>query len=189
MIRLVRLRHLVLLSAATFVVGFGCSSDNGLNLAKVRGKVTYKGEPVKNGTVFFMPDDSKGTVGPPAVGTITANGTFIMSTESAGDGVIVGSHKIGITGVEEKPVGSGTAAATPESDAKGYMNAKAKDAAVARRRGQEGGGNLHRQGRPEVAIRRPQEVHQSSRIWYHRQGRAGLQYHELRHRRLWQRSY
>ncbi len=130
--RLVRLRYLALLSAATFVVGFGCSSGNGLNLAKVRGKVTYKGEPVKNGTVFFMPDDSKGTVGPPAVGTITANGTFIMSTESAGDGVIVGSHKIGITGLEEKPVSSATAAPTPESDSKAYMNAKAKDAAAVR---------------------------------------------------------
>ena len=130
--RLVRLRRLALLSAATFVFGFGCSPGNGLNLAKVRGKVTYKGEPVKNGTVFFMPDESKGTVGPPAVGSITSDGSYIMSTESAGDGVIVGSHKIGITGLEEKPVSSGSAAATPESDPKGYMKAKAKDAAAAR---------------------------------------------------------
>ena len=121
----------VFLSAATFVV-YGCSPDNGLNLAKVRGKVTYKGVPVRNGTVFFMPDESKGTIGPPAVGSITSDGSFIMSTESAGDGVIVGSHKIGVTGVEEKPVGSGAAAPTPESDAKAYMNAKAKDAAAAR---------------------------------------------------------
>ena len=66
------------------------------------------------------------------MGTITSDGTYIMSTESAGDGVIVGSHKIGITGVEEKPVSSGSAAATPESDAKAYMKAKAKDAAAAR---------------------------------------------------------
>jgi hypothetical protein len=121
-----------LLSTATLVSGFGCSSDNGLNLAKVRGKVTYKGQPIKNGTVMFMPDESKGTVGPPAVGTITSDGSYIMSTESAGDGVIVGSHKIGITGVEEKPISSGTAAPTPESDPSGYMKAKAKDAAAAR---------------------------------------------------------
>ena len=61
-------------------------------------------QPIKNGTVFFMPDEAKGTIGPPAVGSITADGSYIMSTESAGDGVIVGSHKIGITGLEEKPV-------------------------------------------------------------------------------------
>jgi hypothetical protein len=129
-----RLRRLALLSVATFLFGFGCGCGpgNGLNLAKVRGKVTYKGEPIKNGTVFFMPDDSKGTIGPPAVGSITKDGTYIMSTESAGDGVIVGSHKIGITGLEEKPLGSGTAAPTAESDPKAYMKAKAKDAAVAR---------------------------------------------------------
>jgi hypothetical protein len=129
--RLVVLRCLILVSAATFVV-FGCSPGNGLNLAKVRGKVTYKGEPVKNGTVFFMPDESKGTIGPPAVGSITANGSYVMSTESAGDGVIVGSHMIGITGLEEKPVSSGSGAPTPESDPQGYMKAKAKDAAAVR---------------------------------------------------------
>jgi hypothetical protein len=129
--RLVPLRCLALLSTVTLTFVVGCAG-NGLNLAKVRGKVTYKGEPVKNGTVMFMPDDTKGTVGPPAVGSITSDGSYIMSTESAGDGVIVGSHKIGITGVEDKPVGSGEAAPTPESDPQGYMKAKAKDAAAAR---------------------------------------------------------
>ncbi len=130
--RLVLFWGLASLSMASLLLGFGCSPGNGLNLAKVRGKVTYKGEPIKNGTVFFMPDDSKGTVGPPAVGTITSDGSYIMSTESAGDGVIVGSHKVGITGVEEKPMSSGSAAPTPESDSQGYMKAKAKDAAAVR---------------------------------------------------------
>ena len=130
--RAARLGHLTFLGTLTSVFVFGCGSGNGLNLAKVRGKVTYKGEPVKNGTVFFMPDEQKGTIGPPAVGSITSNGSYIMSTESAGDGVIVGSHKIGITGLEEKPVGSGASAPTPESDPQSYMKAKAKDAAAVR---------------------------------------------------------
>jgi hypothetical protein len=129
--RLVLIRRLALASTAALILGLGCSG-NGLNLAKVRGKVTYKGQPVKNGTVMFMPDESKGTIGPPAVGTITSDGSYVMSTESAGDGVIVGSHKVGITGVEEKPVSDGAAAPTPESDPQGYMKAKAKDAAAAR---------------------------------------------------------
>jgi hypothetical protein len=128
------LRLLALPVAIALALSLGCRGDNGLTLARVRGKVTYMGEPVKKGTVFFMPDDSKGTIGPPAVGSITSDGSYVMSTESSGDGVIVGSHKIGITGVDETPVDSSTPAPTPEEDSQGYMRAKAKGAAVARSR-------------------------------------------------------
>jgi hypothetical protein len=109
---------------------FGCSG-NGLNLVKVGGKVTYRGKPIQNGTVFFMPDDTKGTIGPPAVGSITEDGSYVMSTESAGDGVIVGSHRIGITGLEPKPISDG-AVVDPESAPEAYLKSKAKSAATAR---------------------------------------------------------
>jgi hypothetical protein len=105
-----------------------CGPGNGLNLAKVTGKVMYKGEPVKNGTVFFVPDEAKGTVGPSAVGSITSDGTYVMSTESAGDGVLVGHHKVGITGVEPLDASS-QEEYDPEKDAGGYMKAKSKAAA------------------------------------------------------------
>src|SRR5262249_42014233 len=110
----------------------GCGPGNGLSLGRVSGKVTYKGQPVKNGTVFFMPDESKGTVGPPALGSITSDGSYVMSTETSGDGVIVGSHKVGITGVEEAPV-TAEAELDPEKSPGGYMKAKAKAAAQAAR--------------------------------------------------------
>ncbi|WZO96585.1 hypothetical protein EP7_003585 [Isosphaeraceae bacterium EP7] len=110
---------------------FSCGPDNGLTLAKVSGKVTFNGQPVENGTIFFMPDESKGTEGPPAVGSIIAGGHYIMSTESSGDGVIVGSHKVGITGVEAKPVAD-SEVIDLESNPLGYMKAKAK-ASQARR--------------------------------------------------------
>jgi hypothetical protein len=113
-----------LLTTAILLLAAGCS-NNGLNLARVKGRVTYKGEPVKNGTVFFMPDEAKGTVGPPAVGSITADGSYIMSTESAGDGVIVGSHKVGITGLEPSPTNLATTP-DPEKDPEGFMEAKTK---------------------------------------------------------------
>jgi hypothetical protein len=119
------------LSAASLVAMAACSSGNGLDLARVRGRVTYKGQPIKNGTVFFMPDESKGTVGPAAVGSITSDGSYIMSTESAGDGVIVGAHKVGITGVEEGPT-TEAQAPEPDKDPAGYMKAKAKAAAATR---------------------------------------------------------
>ena len=130
--RSIQVRCFALLLAIWLTPSSGCGPGNGLNLAKVHGKVTYKGEPVKNGTVFFMPDESKKTVGPPAVGSITSDGTYVMSTESAGDGAIVGHHKVGITGVEAVPV-AGQEEHDPEKDAGGYMKAKSKSAAQAAR--------------------------------------------------------
>jgi hypothetical protein len=108
----------------------GCSG-NGLDLVRLSGKVTYKGKPLQNGTVFFMPDESKGTVGPPAVGSITENGSYVLSTESSGDGVIVGTHKVGITGLEPNPV-SGESAPDPASAPEDFLKAKAKAATAAR---------------------------------------------------------
>jgi hypothetical protein len=122
------------LLAALLLTVAGCGPGNGLNLARVSGKVRFNGEPVRNGTVFFMPDESKGTVGPPAVGSITSDGSYILSTETAGDGVIVGYHRVGITGVEAAAAAGPEAALDPEKDAADYMKAKAKAAAQAARR-------------------------------------------------------
>jgi len=115
-------RLVVLLAASTLPVIVGCGYDNGLKLARVYGKVTYKGEPVKSGTVFFMPDEGKGTIGPSAVGSIKNDGTYVASTDYAGDGVIVGSHKIGLTALQ--PV---TANVDPEKEQTGPLP-KAKPA-------------------------------------------------------------
>jgi len=131
---LIDVRCCIALLAAVLTTLSGCGPGNGLNLARVSGKVTYKGEPVKDGTVFFMPDESKGTIGPPAVGSITSDGTYTLSTETAADGVIIGQHKVGITGVE--PVAGSL---EPEVDAgkdpAGYMKAKGKAAMQAQRGG------------------------------------------------------
>lgn len=102
------------------------------------GKVTYKGQPVSNGTVMFMPDESKGTVGPPAMGIITRDGSYVLSTETSGDGVIIGSHKVGITGLEVSPITGEEAAPDPESDPEGFLKSKAKTAAIARGEGRRG---------------------------------------------------
>jgi hypothetical protein len=130
--RSIDVRGRAVLLAAALTALSGCGPDNGLNLARVSGKVLYKGEPVTNGTVFFMPDESKGTVGPPAVGSLTSDGSYVLSTETAGDGVIVGHHKVGITGVEPVAVSS-EVEYDPEKDPAGYMKAKAKTAARAAR--------------------------------------------------------
>jgi hypothetical protein len=103
----------------------GCGPSNGLTLGKVRGKITYKGQPVSYGMVTFAPDASKGTEGPLALGTIGTDGTYIMSTEQSGDGAIVGSHKVGIVGLDPTPIAA-EVSVDPEENPKGFMDAKAK---------------------------------------------------------------
>src|SRR4051794_23200847 len=91
------------LLSACLIALTGCS-NNGLTLGRVQGKITYKGQPVSAGEVFFMPDESKGTTGPPALGSISSDGSYVMSTEESGDGAIVGIHHIGIVGRDPKPI-------------------------------------------------------------------------------------
>src|SRR5690242_15559473 len=76
-----------------------CGPSNGLNLARVRGRVTYEGEPIRWGRVLLIPDAKKGTEGPPALGLISLEGTYSMATEDADDGAIVGFHQVGIVGL------------------------------------------------------------------------------------------
>jgi len=96
-------RTLVILSVLVSGLA-GCGSTNGLNLGKVHGKVTFKGEPVPFGQIMFMPDSGKGTNGPPAMGSISKDGSYSLSTEESGDGAVVGVHKVSITGLDPKPV-------------------------------------------------------------------------------------
>jgi len=118
------MRGIAIRSLAALLVGVvGCGPANGLNLARVSGKVTYMGEPIKNGTVIFEPDEAKGTSGPQAIGTITSDGSYILSSESAGDGAVVGYHKVGVLGLETSPV-SEKAMPTPDEDPLKYLQAK-----------------------------------------------------------------
>jgi hypothetical protein len=82
----------------------GCGPGHGMTLGRVQGKVNYKGEPLKFGTVSFVPDISKGTNGPIATGNIKSDGTYILSTDEGGDGALVGHHKVSIVGLDPAPI-------------------------------------------------------------------------------------
>jgi hypothetical protein len=79
----------------------GCGSrSNGL--AVVKGKVTYKGKPVPNGTVNFNPVNGNK---PSATGKIQPDGsytleTFLGSRPSAG--AVIGSHKVIIVAMQDQ---------------------------------------------------------------------------------------
>ena len=123
----------------------GCGSRSGLDLGRVSGKVTYQGRPVRNGTVVFVPDESKGTAGPTGMGIIDGDGEFVLTTSDSGDGTIVGFHNVGITGLEPEPMsGQGQEAPPPPSaDSLGYLKGKAAASQRARQ-------PSRRAARPEV---------------------------------------
>jgi hypothetical protein len=72
----------------------GCSPKLGLETAPVSGKVTYKGQPLPNGTVMFVPGE-----GPAAYGEIGKDGAYRLSTGNI-DGAVLGTHKISITALQ-----------------------------------------------------------------------------------------
>jgi hypothetical protein len=74
----------------------GCSSSP-YNLAPARGKVTCKGQPVANASVFFEPEQASSAKSLKRAEAVTnANGEFVLTTVHTGDGAIVGKHKVKI---------------------------------------------------------------------------------------------
>lgn len=91
-----------IMAAGTLLTsGAGCSSGAGTlpELIPVKGKVTYKGKPVTKGTVKFEPDG----YGRKASGPLQADGTFVLTTEKEGDGVVAGHHQVSIFGTGSHP--------------------------------------------------------------------------------------
>jgi hypothetical protein len=85
-----------LLLAAALLPGGGCgrSSADPLPTVPVKGKVTYKGQPLVRGSVTFEPHGA----GREAFGEIGADGTYVLTTSKEGDGTVAGPHRVSVTG-------------------------------------------------------------------------------------------
>ncbi len=64
---------------------------SGPEMAKVSGKVTYKGKPVMKGTVTFV---ATNPTRHNAVGQLDPNGSYRLQTEQPGDGAEVGDYDV-----------------------------------------------------------------------------------------------
>ncbi len=96
-----RLPHLFLaiLAVPAVLVMASCGTDDGLGKRyPVSGTVTYNGNPLEQGTISFVPEDSKRNVG--ASGEIK-NGSYILSTGGNNDGAQAGKFKVTITSKED----------------------------------------------------------------------------------------
>ncbi len=83
------------LAAVAALAVVGCSSGQP-KLAVVRGTITYKGKPVPNGTITFVPANA-----PAATGKINRDGTYTLTTYKAGDGAVLGTHKVVVAAMED----------------------------------------------------------------------------------------
>lgn len=84
-----------LLLSLTVAAGCGAKGDE---TAIVRGKVTYNGKPVPNGTVMFNPDSP----GPSATGDIQPDGSYTLGTYKPGDGAVIGKHTVVIVAMQDQ---------------------------------------------------------------------------------------
>ncbi|MFM7291134.1 MAG: hypothetical protein ACKO6B_07880 [Planctomycetia bacterium] len=78
----------------------GCSEQiKRPKTAKVSGIVTYKGAPLPNADVVFMPGDSSASQ--PATGRTDEQGRFQLTTSKNNDGCIAGEKAVVIMAVDE----------------------------------------------------------------------------------------
>jgi len=85
------------LASMVILACLGCGDDTGLaKRYPVSGMVTYKGEPVKNGTINFVPTTADGR---PAAGQIE-NGNYSLTTLAPNDGAIPGKYKVTVMSTE-----------------------------------------------------------------------------------------
>jgi hypothetical protein len=86
-------RFLRTVSPLLLVALAGCSDTN---IVPVTGTLTYKGQPVPNAYVDFIPEDGR-----PSWGETDEQGRFKLNYDVKHDGAIVGKHKVS---VRRKPV-------------------------------------------------------------------------------------
>jgi hypothetical protein len=77
---------LVVLAVPLFV-----SCGRSFPMAEVSGRVTYKGRPLPEGTIMFVPQ-----TGFAAAGTIGPDGTYRLVSGKPGDGAVIGRHKVAV---------------------------------------------------------------------------------------------
>lgn len=79
------------LAVALFATIPGCGGEPGM--ARVKGRITYKGKPVTTGEVFFTPEEA-GKRGAKSV--IDSSGNYVLTTYERGDGAYSGKHKVSV---------------------------------------------------------------------------------------------
>jgi hypothetical protein len=97
----------IALAAGALGAFSGCGQATGtpLSTVPVKGKVTYKGQPLTQGTIRFEPEGK----GREASAEIQADGTYVLGTHKDADGAPPGAYRVAITGA----IGTGSKTKIP----------------------------------------------------------------------------
>jgi hypothetical protein len=77
----------------------GCAEDDGIGRRHAAsGVVNYKGQPVPQGTVTFVPEDNR--TGRVASGELSEDGSFTLTTHDRGDGALAGRYRVTVIAQE-----------------------------------------------------------------------------------------
>ncbi len=74
-----------------------CSCSTQRPAAPARGRITFNGEPLRLGSVLFVPTEP----GPTAQANLTSEGEFVLTTYEPGDGAVIGKHRIMVISLAE----------------------------------------------------------------------------------------
>ena len=94
-----RHNRLGVIVAGTLAVLATACAESGPQMARVQGTVTYKGQPLKVGTVSFVPNNP---AQPGASSRIGPDGTYELQTREPGDGARLGEYRVIVSGVDPK---------------------------------------------------------------------------------------
>ena len=94
----------------------GCSGESKKRppMAKVSGKVSYKGKPVTDASVTFIMEGSPRV----ATGQTDASGNFKLTTFDTNDGAFIGTHKVTVVKIASVAGNKAPEALKPEDLAK-----------------------------------------------------------------------
>lgn len=87
-------RSVLLVASAQFLVVFMACSRQPSSLINVSGTIRREGEPLKNATVMFIPDDDQDAM--VATGITDSHGRYALTTEGVGHGVMRGRYVVTI---------------------------------------------------------------------------------------------
>lgn len=93
-------------SFSVAILAAGCSGGGSKPATtKVHGKVTYKGQPVTEGTVNFQPaKPAAGSPVRPAVGMIQPDGTYELASFGGSDGAVPGDYTVTVRSASDQSV-------------------------------------------------------------------------------------
>jgi hypothetical protein len=100
-------------AAGLLFLAAGCGAES-LELAPVRGKVSYRGQPLRSGSIVFAPHPVRNGPGPLARADIQPDGTFQLKSGTT-LGAVPGLHRVTVVAVTETPAVPGQRFTRPRS--------------------------------------------------------------------------